>query len=222
MDLPRSRPRFIALVVALALSGLFYTLTSKGQHLIEAAQRWSTMQQVEGVLMLLRLYQGRYGALPGDDPQAPARWGRPPALTLDEGALIDLTGNRRINGLFLELENPHGEQYAAWRDLRLSGLLEDEVAPERIGYAALPPTAVGGLMGFSEQALGLEDVLCLTRIPGRLAEDLARAHSTGQPFGPRLRAVIQEGAVDPTQTPDPAVTAFEWERLYLVCLTLPR
>lgn len=218
----RSRSRTYQLLVSLFVVGAGYLMVSSGHGLIEVFRLWATQRQVEQVVAVLRLYDDRYGTLPGDDPDAQQRYGRPPALLREGPNVMDRSGNHRFDGRPFDIRNPTGEPFAAWRDLRFARLLDGPA--ERIGLSSLPETPMGGLMALGSNALGLDQALCLSHIPASAAQRLERAlEDDGQPASGHVRAIRQDdGLTVPRQAPEDTAP-YGTERSgssYIVCLAL--
>ncbi|MGC2854827.1 hypothetical protein ACM64Y_05075 [Novispirillum sp. DQ9] len=204
-------------VAALAVGGVLMMVVAQGAGLIDAVRVMVTAQQLRGLDAALRGFEDRYRALPGDGVDLHRAFGRPEARFYQGGVFVDRTGNGRIDGDFFDTLSPTGEQYMAWRDLRASGFWAGDA--ELIGMAAMPDSLFsGGVMGFSAANLGLEDVVCLTNVPGAAARSLDERLDDGVLATGTLRARIRETAPELRSVyPHPGDGAYADDQVYMVC-----
>lgn len=177
-------------VAALVVGGALMMMVAQGAGLIDGVRVMVSRQTLLGLDSALRSFVDRHDALPGDGVDLAARFERPEARFFENGAFVDRTGNGHIDGDFLDPLSPTGEQYMAWRDLRASGFWTGDA--ELIGLAAMPDSPFGGVMGFAGANLGLEDVVCLTDVPGPAARALDDSLDDGSMATGRVRARIRE------------------------------
>ena len=78
----------IEIAIVLVIIGLLVTAVLRGQQLIENAQIRNVATQTEHLTAAFYGYLGRYGALPGDDPNAAARWGAGVTLSGNGGGSL--------------------------------------------------------------------------------------------------------------------------------------
>ncbi len=130
---------------------------------------------------------------------------------------VSLAGNGKIDGLLDDPGNASGEQYMAWRDLRSAGLVEGD--PTLLGQSARPENFFDGDFGFAENNLGLEQVLCLTRVPGRDAELIDKRLDDGSVSTGRLRGTSRWDPVyAKNQFDAPDTAPYDPEKTYIICL----
>lgn len=203
-------------VAALVAGGVLWMVVAQGHVLVDGVRVMVVGHQLESLDAALRGFQERYGALPGDGRDLHRLLNRPEARFYEDGAFIDRTANGRIDGDFFDALSPTGEQYMAWRDLRTAGFWAGEA--EHIGLAAMPDTVFGGVMGFARTNLGLDDVVCLTNVPGAAARRLDQRLDDGAIATGRLRARIRETAPELRNTyATPGAEPYADDQLYLLC-----
>lgn len=205
------------MVIVVAILGFTFVMSLKGRELVRLMRGVATANQLAAFQADLRLYEGEYRALPGDDPLAPNRWGRAASLYIVNGVGVSYAGDLQISGLLSDYGNATGEQFDAWRDLRYAKYLDGD--PEIVGQSAMPENLFGGHFGFSEDNLGLKHVICATRIPGDAALRIDERFDDG---------VINTGVVRATSQWDPFtsknhfdapdVTPYDPLKTYIICV----
>jgi len=206
----------IELIVVLIILGGIFLLTLKGAALIAPMRAYITVQQLNQYKSAVFSYETDFKSPPGDDSAAPGRWGRTDALYSIGLAQVSYANNGRINGLLDDSGNATGEQYAAWQDLRLGGYVEGDKT--LVGQSARPENLYGGVYGFAEDNLGLDQVLCLTRVPGTDALLLDKRLDDGIIATGRVRGTSQWDPVEAKNhfaAPDSA--PYDPEKTYIIC-----
>jgi len=207
----------IELALVLVVLGIVFTFTLKGAALIPKMRAFVIGQQINQYKSAVQHYQDVYRNMPGDDPAAPGRWNRPPSLFVMSGRAFSLAGDSKIDGLLDDAGNASGEQYMAWSDLRNAGLAEGD--PTLVGISARPENFYGGAFGFAAENLGLQQVLCLTRVPGADAETLDNQFDDGKVATGEMRGTSQW---DPTEKknnfPEPDKDPYNPEKTYIICV----
>ena len=207
----------IELIVVIVILGIIFLMTLKGAALIAPMRAVVVAQQIENYRAAVQRYQAEYSALPGDDPAAATRWGRTEAIYNMGNAVVSFAGNGKINGLFDDVANAAGEQFVAWRDLRLGGFIEGD--RELVGQSSRPENAFNGVYGFAEDNLGLNQVMCLTKVPGREAQLIDKRLDDGTISTGRLRATSRWDPVEAkNHFPKPDDAAYDPEKTYIICL----
>jgi len=206
----------IELVIAVVILGMIFLFTLKGTVAVASMRAFVTGQQINTYKSAMLQYQTDFNAVPGDDTGAPGRWDRDPSLYLVDGRAVAFVGDARINGLFDDSTNPSGEQFMAWHDLRSGGYVEGDRT--LVGQTARPENLYGGVYGFAEGNLGLDQVLCLTQVPGTDAALIDRrlddaSISTGQIRGTSQWDPV--GAMNRFDAPDSA--PYDPEKTYIIC-----
>lgn len=201
------------------LGGLMMVGVVKGAAMIDVMRTWQATRLVENVEAAIGTYRDRYASLPGDDDRAAAVLGRQAARFWTGAGFISLAGNGVIDGLFFDRLSPQGEQYMAWRDLRLAGLWPGD--GELIGLAAMPDNPFGGVMGFSQANLGLRHVLCLTAVPGAAAASIDAESDDGILSTGRIRARVRDVAPEVRSVyPTPGAGDYDVAETYMVCVRM--
>lgn len=119
----------VELSIVLVILGLLVGGIMTGQNLIHAAELRSVTTQYNQYMTALRIFQDKYLALPGDMPNATAFWDGASATcpgTNAQGNTDNSTCNGNGNGDIERINTaPFGnEQFRAWQQLALAGLIE--------------------------------------------------------------------------------------------------
>jgi prepilin-type N-terminal cleavage/methylation domain-containing protein len=123
----------VEIAIVLVVIGLLLGAIFKGEELIVQARVKSVIADFSGVLVAYHGYYDRYGALPGDDARAAARW----------AAATDGNGDGQISGTYNNGNAPcvAGVESCSWWDhLRRGGFIAGSGATQ-------PRNASGGLVG---------------------------------------------------------------------------
>lgn len=208
----------IELALTIVILGIVFVMTLKGTALIPMMRAFVVSQQIQQYRSAVQHYEMDFRGVPGDDPGAPARFSREASLYYTAGGrVLSLAGDGRIDGYLDDAANASGEQYMAWSDLRRGGFVEGD--PTLVGPSARPENVYGGTFGFAAQNVGLQQVLCLSRVPGTdaalLDERLDDANiATGQ-----LRGTSQWDPVGrKNDFPEPDAVPYAPEKTYIICL----
>jgi len=207
----------IELIVVIFILGAAFLMALKGTALIAPLRAYAVAQQVRHYQSGVLQYQADLAALPGDDERGPDRWKRAEAIYNVGGATVSYAGNTKIDGLLDDSGNAQGEQYVAWQDLRLGGYVDGD--PTLVGQSARPENTFGGVFGFAEDNFGLQQVLCLTQVPGHDAELIDKRLDDGDVSRGRMRGTSQW---DPVEAKNhfaaPDSTPYNPEKTYIICL----
>jgi hypothetical protein len=134
-----------------------------------------------------------------------------------DGLPVSFLGDGIIQGELDDPVNVSGEQYSAWRDLRAAGMMEGD--PALVGKSAQPENIFDGFFGFAQDNLGLQQVLCLTKVPGRDAQLLDTKLDDGNIATGRLRGTSRwdpAHAKNHFTTPD--IAPYDPQKTYIICL----
>jgi prepilin-type N-terminal cleavage/methylation domain-containing protein len=166
----------VEIAIVLVIIGLLLGGILKGQEMITQARIKNVVNDFNGITAAYFSYMDRYKAVPGDDPNAAARWpGSPPTVP----AALNGGSNGQISGLYgvsspatlaqANVDNTQGESWNFWWHLRLAGF----VAGATSGQAAYsqPTNAVGGIVGVQTNALSVLTgvVMCSANVPDKVA-----------------------------------------------------
>ena len=185
----------VEIAIVLVVIGLLLGGVLKGQELITQAKIKNVANDLNGISAAVYAYQDRYRALPGDDPNADARW------TL--GGAYTITQNGQIGGTY-ETGTTNSESRAFWRHLRASGLIAGDSASD-----IQPLNAVGGILGAQQGAPAGVDrngnatqalagqVICAANLPGKIANALDSQFDDGFPGSGPVRGYNQNGGNNP-------------------------
>lgn len=154
----------IEIAIVLVIIGLLLGGVLKGQEMMNNAQIKRTVNDYNGIGAAFYSYLDRYGALPGDDPNAVARWGG----TAPGGG--QTPGDGIIEGAW-DSTTASDESRLVWEHLRFAGLVNGA------GNTS-PVNPFGGLIGIEDAATGgttaiaTGTVVCMDRVEGKDAEIL--------------------------------------------------
>ncbi len=207
----------LQMLIAVAILGFTFVMALKGRELVHRTRGVVTANQLRAFQDHLVTYEAQYRALPGDDPRAPRTWRRENSVYIVNGVGVSMSGDLRIQGLLSDYGNATGEQFDAWRDLRFAGLLEGDTA--LVGRSAMPENLFGGEFGFAEDNLGLQNVICATRIPGDAALTIDERFDDGKIDTGNVRATSRWDPIDAKNHFDaPDEAPYDPLKTYIVCV----
>jgi prepilin-type N-terminal cleavage/methylation domain-containing protein len=210
----------IALV--LALLAILVGGMVLGQALVTEGRIRSLSNDFFAVALAVAAYADRYGALPGDDPQAEVRW---------PGRARNGTGDRQISGTYesappasdpltsLTIDATTGESLNFWWHLRLAGLVV--LPPPPVTQVAQPLNHFSGVVGVQWGALGVPALaLCAANLPGEVAIGIELRLDDGDPRHGVIRAAKQSADNQQLAGADATVTTFVATDRYILCRRL--
>lgn len=123
----------VEIAIVLVIIGLLLGGVLKGQELIEQSKIKRTVNDFNNISAAILTYQDRYRFLPGDDPNALARW---PAATFGAGSAAAVVGNGDgiITATAAQMMTGAGEAGQVFQHLRYAGFLNNPLlglAPEK-------------------------------------------------------------------------------------------
>ncbi len=153
----------IEIAIVLVIIGLLLGGILKGQELITQARIRNVSNDFQSMTAAINLYQDRYRALPGDDPNAETRW------TAAGSETTSGSGDGRIDGVYNAAVDTV-ESRLFWQHLRLAGLVGGATTTGAIGTAN-PPNASSGVTGVQNGAFGINGiVICSDNLPAKIAQ----------------------------------------------------
>lgn len=172
----------VEISIVLVIIGLLLGGVLKGQEIINNAKIKNAVNEFNGVTAAIYSYRDRYGALPGDDPEAATRWS---GATAGDG-----NGQVRHYWWYQNRTTSGWEQGHFWHHLRLSGLVSGQT--EGSSATASPNNAFGGYTGVGYyRAYGWPSgplKICMGGVTGKNAEILDRQLDDGKPLTGDFRA----------------------------------
>lgn len=209
---------FIEMALVIFLMSLLLTGTLRGADLINSGSAKMLANDFRALPLLVRTYQDKYRALPGDDAGAAARFGA--------GTQAG-NGNGVIDGNWYDTGSA-SEASRLWQHLRLAGLAAGTSNP------AAPDFAAKGSLG---QPLGLQSgtddpartpirnaqgkalpgglIVCARAVPGRLVQSVDASLDDGDPATGNMLAAPDDGSY---AVGAPAAAAIDPDQTYVVCL----
>lgn len=163
----------IEIAIVLVIIGLLLGGVLKGQEMINNSKVRNTITGLDGISAAIYSYQDRYQALPGDDPNAAARWG---------ATATDGDGNGVIDGAWTAVDSTAEESASVWQHLRFAGLVTG--APATVPATISPPNhAFGGVFGVEtvggagaagDTTIPSGVVICMNNVEAKFGEILDR------------------------------------------------
>jgi len=197
----------VLVIVALLMGGVL-----RGQELVTQARIRDVMNDLSGVSAAYHFYYDRYKALPGDDPNAAARWAAFSAKSgggngVVSGKYMDAAPADPASGAFT-VDNSQNEALAFWWHLRLAGFVAGPA--EGPGAATQPSNAVGGILGVQSTGLNLSSlIVCESNIPDKMAGAVDTQLDDQRPNTGLVRAYKQTTTNEDVMGKAPNVTAYE-------------
>ena len=190
----------VEIAIVLVIIGLLLGGILKGQEMITQAKIKNVIADITGVSAAMYGYQDRYRALPGDDPNATARWTAPPALP---APVPGVTGNGVIGGTY-NSANAADESRLFWDHLRRAGFISG-AGNEQPFNAVSGRTGVqtgdgaGGPIGVlgvavppnTQHFTGL--ILCTANLPDKIAVSIDAQMDDGNGAAGSVRAMAGGG-----------------------------
>ncbi len=210
----------IEMSMAIIVLGIAFMMTLKGADLVQTARAFMSSYTVQRYQTAIKAYETTHMALPGDDRDAPKRNQRPPSIYNIAGGTVSFAGDGMINGRLYDVTNPNGEQFMAWRDLRIDGAIPGDKT--MVGASAMPDNVFGGVYGIDEGNLGqVGGSICLTRVPGRAAYMIDRYLDDGVVNKGKVVATAKWSPVEQQNHFDaPDDTPYDFEKEYIICAPL--
>jgi len=165
----------IELAIVLVIIGLLLGGVLKGQGLITNAKIKRINRDFDGIAASVYSYLDRYGAMPGDDPNAKTRWG--------DGSTASGNGDGIIGGDWESTTS--SEATRLWQHLRLANLISGGSGEDN------PQHAFGGIIGMEDGIMGMGGpVICMNNIPGNIAEIVDIQFDDGVPQTGEFRSGV--------------------------------
>jgi prepilin-type N-terminal cleavage/methylation domain-containing protein len=155
----------IEIAIVLVIIGLLLGGVLKGQELITNSKISRMSNDFNGISAGVFSYLDRYGAYPGDDENAAARWGAPAEAGDGDGLVSGDAFSATVSD----------ESRQVWIHLRQSGLVAGS-------GTNLPNHAFGGPIGVADSPAGTTiagNAICMQNIEGKIAEILDRQLDDG-------------------------------------------
>ncbi|MCW8854304.1 MAG: prepilin-type N-terminal cleavage/methylation domain-containing protein [Gammaproteobacteria bacterium] len=152
----------IEIAIVLVIIGLLLGGVLKGQAMMDNAKLKRTSNDFNGISAAIFSYMDRYAALPGDDPNAFARWGLSAAIASQGDGIIDGAWDANV---------ATAESSLVWEHLRAAGLISGT------GFA-MPVNPFGGTFGVEDAAaeattaIDTGSVICMNGVEGQFADIL--------------------------------------------------
>jgi type II secretory pathway pseudopilin PulG len=159
-----------------------------GQQIIQNARITNALNAIQAYQAQFQSYQQNFGALPGDDPSASARF---PNVN---PALVNGNGNGVLNGNYDDSDSAV-ETRQVWAHLRAAGLIKNQVTSGS-STAVQPPNPFGGSFGFQTGAFSgvfNTNVLCLNGVPSSAAQIIDTQLDDGSPNAGSIQAMADTG-----------------------------
>jgi prepilin-type N-terminal cleavage/methylation domain-containing protein len=193
----------VEIAIVLVIIGLLLGGILKGQEMITQAKIKNVIGDFSGVSAAYHGYQDRYRAIPGDDPNAAARWATAPAALSGDG-----------NGVVSGTYNNGGatcttavEACSWWDHLRRAGFVSGNGAQQPFnalsGWIGVQTgDSLGGpVLGAAAGAGGFSGlIICSANLPDKIAIAVDTQMDDGQRLTGTVRGQLQAA-------PNPAIVA---------------
>jgi len=202
----------VELSIVLVIIGLIIGGVLTGQQIIEHARLTNSLNAIQAYQAQLQTYQQNFGALPGDDPNALARF---PNVT---PAVVSGDGSGALSGAF-DTTTATAETRQLWAHLRAAGLVKNQLAASN-STAVQPPNPFGGIFGFQTGAFNsafTTTVLCLNNIPAAAAQAIDTQLDDGAPNAGTIQAMVDSGTAG-AATNGTVVTSYGGAQAYILCI----
>ena len=184
----------VLIIIGALLGGVF-----QGTKLIDNAKVRKAVGELEGVAIAFRVYQDKYGSIPGDDGDLAALKARGGdwAFVTTVGALgtvLNTVLDVDSGSVFNTGADVKEETVAFWQQLRAEGLILGDPSAE--GSDAYPTNAFGGLIGVAGATNinflgGMPGVkVCMSNIPGDAAISIDAKLDDGKSNTGRIRGAV--------------------------------
>src|SRR6195256_1203131 len=212
----------VEIAIVLVIIGLLLGGILKGQEMITQAKIKNVINDFNGITVAITSYQDRYRALPGDDPNAAARWTiQAPANGNGNGIIA---GNYNANDTSGTAGAPPAaaESNLFWQHLRIAGFVPGLTVGT--GSGTPPPNATGGLIGVESGVVGASGlgftstIICFSNLPEKIASAVDAQMDDSKPASGQVRAQLQSTANPATLAASNATAYVETGvNQYLLC-----
>jgi len=211
----------VEIAIVLVIIGLLLGGILKGQEMITQAKIKNVINDFNGITVAITSYQDRYRALPGDDPNAAARWTiQAPANGNGNGIIA---GNYNANDTSGTAGAPPAaaESNLFWQHLRIAGFVPGLTVGT--GSGTPPPNATGGLIGVESGVVGASGlgftstIVCSSNVTDKVAIAVDTQIDDSNSATGQVRAQLQ-AAANPNTAATPATGYVETGvGQYLIC-----
>jgi prepilin-type N-terminal cleavage/methylation domain-containing protein len=215
----------VEIAIVLVIIGLLLGGVLRGQEMVTQARIRDVANDMNGLGAAYNFYYDRYKALPGDDPNAAARW---PAFGAKSGG-----GDGVISGKYMDpappdptaggftVDNSQNESLAFWWHLRMAGFIfGPSTGP---GAATQPNNAVGGIVGVQTTGLNLTTlIVCESNVPDKIAGAVDTQMDDQRPHTGQVRAYLQTVQNEDITGKAPSGTSYveTGAAQYIICKTI--
>src|SRR5437879_5541775 len=201
MEMNKRRQGFtlVEIAIVLVIIGLLLGGILKGQEMITQAKIKNVVADFSGVSAAYYGYQDRYRAIPGDDPNAGARWttAPTPAQSGDGNGIVGGTYNNACPAAIVAASP---ESCKWWDDLRRAGFVSGNGAQQpfnavtgqigvQTGDGAAAPAATLLNVAAGNGFVGL--IMCSANLPDKIAIAVDTQTDDGQSNLGTVRALVQ-------------------------------
>lgn len=198
----------VEMAIVLVIIGFIIGGVLTAQQITQNAKITSTLQAIKSYQAAVQSYNQNYGALPGDDPQATARFN----LSAGDGKGTIDGANYATNKTQADTE-----AQAFWQHLRAATLIKGAAAD-----ANLPTNPFAGVFGiqsskiFTDGFVDGTNVICANKIPGAAAIAIDQQLDDGDPKTGSVRAGAATDSIDATAL----ASSYESAKQYVLCTPL--
>jgi prepilin-type N-terminal cleavage/methylation domain-containing protein len=208
----------VELSIVLVIIGLIIGGVLTGQQIIQNARITNAVQSIQAYQGQLQTYAQNYGALPGDDPSASARF--PNAKTANGGGNGTIgTGDSFATFSAAEGEGA-GESRLVWAHLRAAELVKNQVTNN--STAIQPSNPFGGIFGFQNGAFSgafTTTVLCMNKLPAGASQAIDARLDDGNSDKGAIQAAAETSSGSGNSS-GAAATSYTDGQTYTLCIRM--
>jgi prepilin-type N-terminal cleavage/methylation domain-containing protein len=205
----------VEIAIVLVIIGLLLGGILKGQEMITQAKIKNVVNDFNGITAAVNSYQDRYKALPGDDLNAPTRWGANGIAGNGDGQIGATTDTYNLAPT---ISTPK-ENNVFWLDLRLAGFVGGTTAATAVSSFQQPFNAANGIMGVQNTGMGFtSNIVCSSNLPDKIAIAVDTQMDDGTSTTGQVRGLLQTAPSPITGATNPSVAYAETgTNQYLLC-----
>ena len=211
----------VEIAIVLVIIGLLLGGILKGQEMITQAKIKNVINDFNGITVAITSYQDRYRALPGDDPNAAARWTIQAPANGNGNGIIAGNYNANDTGGTNSAPSSGAESNLFWQHLRIAGFVPGLTVGT--GSGTPPPNATGGLIGVESGVVGASGlgftstIVCSSNVTDKVAIAVDTQIDDSNSATGQVRAQLQ-AAANPNTAATPATGYVETGvGQYLIC-----
>lgn len=208
----------VELSIVLVIIGLIIGGVLTGQQIIQNARITNAINGIQAYEAQFQTYAQNYGALPGDDPSASARFS---SLGGSEETVDGNNDGRVGTSSSFDTSDTSGTAYESrlvWAHLRAAGLVKNQITGG--STAVQPPNPFGGVYGFQNGAFATAfttTALCLNKVPSSAAQAIDSRIDDGNSDAGAIQAALYS---DKGSGGSAVVDGYSDDKTYTLCIRM--